>query len=316
MLCFPNTMTKVIVLGIRMFMNVKNKERIAELALVLVTIIWGSGFVATEYVIQANWSTSLIMVTRFVIATLILAITLNKNLLKLTKDEIVHGTRAGIFLFLGFYIQTLGQTTTNVSKVAFLTATNVVMIPFISWIFNKNRPSLKTILLTVLALFGVGVLSFENGGFSLGSGDLLVLLGAFFFASQIAYLEKATKESDPVRVNFIQILTATVLSIFSFAMSGSSIQGANISEGMPAILFLGFFSTYLCFILQTNSQKHVSAPKVGIILSLEGVFGGLFSVILGLEPLTLNLVMGGMLIVLASILSNVDFSRGLEEIVE
>ncbi len=295
-------------------MNISNRERISELSLVLVTVIWGSGFVATEYVIQANWSTSLIMVTRFIIAAIILAIVLNKKLLKINKEELVKGSIAGIFLFLGFYTQTVGQTTTSVSNVAFLTATNVIMIPFISWFVSKNRPKTQTILLTFLALLGVGVLSFNSGQFSLNLGDIFVLLGAFFFASQIAYLEKATKEADPVRINFIQILTATILSIGSFAIEGEGLKGANIPAGVLPILFLGVFSTCICFFLQTRAQKYVSAAKVGIILSLEGVFGGVFSVVLGLEPLTANLILGGGLIILASVLSNIDFNQKWEEI--
>lgn len=297
-------------------MDLKNKERIANLSLVLVTIIWGSGFIATEYLIKANWSTSLIMFTRFTIAAIILGIVLNKNILKINKTEIINGTIAGMFLFLGFYTQTLGQTMTNVSNVAFLTATNVIMIPFISWLISKNKPKLQTILLVSLALLGVGVLSFESGRFSLGVGDILVLLGAFFFATQIAYLEKATKDSDPVRINFMQILTATVLSSISFAVNSQGIQGANVREGILPILFLGIFSTCICFLVQTSAQKYVSASKVGIILSLEGVFGGIFSVVLGFETLTVKLVIGGTLIVVASIMSNIDLSQKVEEIYE
>ncbi len=291
---------------------IKNKERSAELSLVLITLIWGSGFVATEYVIQANWSTSLIMVSRFTIASIILAIVLNKSLLKLTKDEITHGIIAGIFLFLGFYTQTLGQTATNVSNVAFLTSTNVVMIPFIAWAFSRKRPSLQTLLLTFLALFGVGVLTFNGEGFVLGKGDLLILLCAFFFASQIAYLEKATEETDPTRINFVQILVATILSLGGFLFEGQGIGGADISEGILPIIFLGLFSTCICFFFQTNAQKHVTSSKVGIILSLEGVFGGLFSVALGLEPMTKNLLLGGTIIIAASILSNIDFTGNFE----
>lgn len=297
-------------------MKIKNKDRIAELSLVLVTIIWGSGFVATEYVIQANWSTSLIMVSRFVIATLILTIALNKNIFSLTKNEIIHGFIAGIFLFLGFYTQTLGQTATNVSNVAFLTSTNVIMIPLISWIISKDRPSLQTVFLTLLTLVGVGVLSSDGGGFYLGKGDLLILLCAFFFASQIAYLEKATRDTDPVRINFVQILTATILSVVSFAIEGKGIQGANIQEGTLPIVFLGLFSTCICFFLQTKAQKYVPAPRVGIILSLEGVFGGLLSVLLGLELLTINLIVGGAIIVGASILSNVDLYQGFLQVTD
>lgn len=272
----------------------------------LVALIWGSGFIATEYVIKANWSTSLIMATRFIIASLTMAIALNKKILKLTKYELLHGSIAGVFLFLAFYTQTLGQSTTTVSNAAFITATNVVMVPFISWVINRNRPNMQTVLLTLVALAGVGALSFKEGGFSLGRGDFIVLLCAFFFAMQITYLEKATKESDPARVNFVQILSATIISVVVFIMKGEGLQGANIQQGLLPVLFLGLLSTCLCYFLQTSAQKYSSASKVGVILSLEGLFGGVFSVLLGLEPLTINLVIGGILVVTATILMNLD----------
>lgn len=285
----------------------KKQESKAELSLVLVAMIWGCGFIATEYVIKANWGTSLIMVTRFIIAAATMAIALNKNIIKITKYEMLHGSIAGVFLYLAFYTQTLGQSATTVSNVAFFTATNVVMVPFISWAINRNRPKLQTILLTLMALAGVGVLSFKGGSFSLGVGDLIVLSCAFFFAMQITYLEKATKGSNPARVNFVQILTAAILSFIIYLLQGEGLQEANIAQGILPILFLGILSTCLCYFLQTSAQKYASASKAGVILSLEGIFGGLFSVLLGFEPLTAKLVAGGALIVGAAILMNVDF---------
>ncbi|HHW22064.1 MAG TPA: DMT family transporter [Clostridiaceae bacterium] len=284
----------------------KKKRILAEMSLLLVTLIWGSGFIATEYVIKANWGTSLIMTARFIIAAIAMAAALNKKIMKITKYELIHGSIAGVFLFLAFYTQTLGQSATTVSNAAFFTATNVVMVPFISWAVNRNRPGIRTILLTIMALAGAGVLSFKDGIFTLGTGDLIVLLCAFFFASQITYTEKATKGSDPARVNFVQIMSAAVLSAIVFIIQGVGIGSADVLQGILPILFLGVLSTCLCFFLQTSAQKHVTASNAGVILSLEGIFGGLFSVLLGLEPLTVNLVIGGVLIVGAAILMNIE----------
>lgn len=292
----------------------KKKTMMAEMSLVLVAVIWGCGFIATEYVIKANWGTSLIMAMRFIIAAITMAIALNKKILHVTKYELCHGSIAGIFLFLAFYTQTLGQSATTVSNAAFFTATNVVMVPFISWAINRNRPNVQTILLTLMALAGVGVLSFKDGRFSLGAGDLIVLLCAFFFASQITYLEKATKGSDPARVNFVQIMTAAIISVVVFIVKGEHIQSINISQGILPILFLGILSTCFCFFLQTSAQKNVIASKVGVILSLEGIFGGLFSVLLGLEPLTINLLAGGTLIIGATILMNLEFKLSRKKV--
>jgi len=289
----------------------KKKETVAEFSLILVALIWGCGFIATEYVIKANWSTSLIMAARFIIAAIAMTIALNKKILKLTKYELLHGSIAGVFLFLAFYTQTLGQSATTVSNTAFFTATNVVMVPFISWAINRNRPNMQTILLTLVALAGVGALNFKESGFLLGRGDLIVLLCAFFFAMQITYLEKATKGSDPARVNFVQIFLAAVISVVVFIINGEGLQSANIPQGLLPVIFLGILSTCLCYFLQTSAQKYSTASKVGVILSLEGFFGGLFSVLLGLEPLTINLVIGGTLIVGATILMSIDFKSSI-----
>lgn len=285
----------------------KKKEIASEMSLVLVTMIWGCGFIATEYVIKANWSTSLIMVMRFMIAAVIMVIVLNKKILKITKYELIHGFIAGVLLFLGFYTQTLGQSTTSVSHSAFITATYVVMVPFISWAVNRGRPDIRTVLLTLVALAGAGVLSIKEGKYAPEAGDLYILCSAFFFAAQITYTEKATKGSDPARVNFVQITSAAISAFVVFMINGDGIKGANLSQGLMPILYLGILSTCLCYFLQTAAQKNVSASRVGVILSLEGLFGGLASVLLRLEPLTVNLLAGGTLIIGAAILMNMDF---------
>ena len=89
------------------------------------------------------------MVTRFIVATIILGILLNRRILKTTRRTI-NGSIADI-LFLD-YTQTVGQTGTNISNVAFLTATNVIMIPFISWVISKNKPNYKLYFLPLALL--------------------------------------------------------------------------------------------------------------------------------------------------------------------
>ena len=202
---------------------------------------------------------------------------------------------------------------TTVSNAAFFTATNVVMVPFISWVINRNRPSLQIVLLTLMSLLGVGVLSFDGERLSIGKGDAIVILCAFFFAMQITYLEKATKDSNPARVNFVQILVAALISNAVFWIKGENLKEMNVAGGLLPILFLGIFSTCLCYFIQTNAQKYSSASKVGVILSLEGFFGSLFSVLLGMELLSAKLILGGSLIIGAAILMNINFSGFIKE---
>lgn len=287
----------------------KKFEMNADLMLLLVAIIWGTGFIGVEYAIKADMSAFLILASRFTIAAIVLFIFTYKDLKKILKSEWIKGSIAGVFLFTGFYFQTIGQTRTTVSNSAFITATYVVMVPFIAWVFTKVKPTLKTVLLTFVVLIGVGVLTLSpSEGFKLNIGDVFILLGAFAFACHVAFVEIAVGASSAKIITFIQISVAAILSIIGlFIFDPGAISVADYAIGFPAVLFLGLFSTCLCFFMQTSAQKRTSAAKVGIILSTEGFFGTLFSIVLGFEPLKAKIVIGGIIILTAVILIETDF---------
>ncbi|NYV27854.1 DMT family transporter [Streptobacillus felis] len=276
-----------------------------NLLLLVVVLIWGSGFIAVEYVLKAKYSVSLIMTLRFLISSVALYFIFKKDVYKVTKKEIISGSIAGIFLFLAFYLQTLGQSYTNISNVAFITATNVIMIPFLGWFIFKKKPKFYMIFLTVLTFLGIGIITFNKGNFEFNIGDLIVLVSAFCFASQIAYLEKATSDTNPININFVQIFTAFILSFILFVISDKSLKGIDVKSGILPIMYLGIFSTALCYLLQTYAQKFTSATNAGIILSLEGFFGALFSIFLGFEIFRWNVIIGGGIIIGTTIISNV-----------
>ena len=287
----------------------KKFEMNADLMLLLVAIIWGTGFIGVEYAIKADMSAFLIMASRFSIAAIVLIIVTYKDMKQIKKSEWIKGSIAGVLLFTGFYFQTIGQSQTTVSNSAFITATYVVMVPFIAWIFTKVKPSLKLVILTFVVLIGVGVLTLSpSEGFKLNIGDVLILVGAFGFACHVAFVEIAVGNSSAKIITFIQISVAAILSILGlFIFDPGAIAVANYAVGFPAVLFLGLFSTCLCFFMQTSAQKRTSAAKVGIILSTEGFFGTLFSIVLGLEPLKAKIIIGGMIIITAVILTETDF---------
>lgn len=289
----------------------KNFQLNADLTLVLVAIIWGSGFIGMQYALDANMSPLLIMALRFTIASFILFAVTFKELKLISKSEWVKGSIAGVFLFTGFYLQTIGQSMTTVSNSAFITATNVIMVPFVVWIMVGKKPALKIVLLACMTFLGVVILTVSlSQGLKFNLGDFFVFLCAIAFACHIAYLEIAVKSSSPKRITFIQITVAAILSNIGFAVFDiDSVAKANFAIGLPAVLYLGVFSTCLCFFLQTSAQKRTSASKAGIIMSTEGFFGTLFSILLGLEPLTAKILIGGILILTAVILTEVKFDK-------
>ncbi len=283
--------------------NHKTKARLADAACFLVAIIWGSGFIASQLAIEAGLSSAAIMALRFGTAAIVLLLACAKRLKTIQWQDLRQGAIAGAFLFCAFYLQIYGQARTTVSNSAFLTATNVVMVPFIVWAATRKAPPGKTFVLTGTTLAGIALLTLNFGaGFSFSRGDGIILACAFFFALHIFYLGKAVNGRDALAVSFVQLSTAAVLSILALLLFGrNALVRGNWAMGIPAALYLGLFSTLLCYLLQTWAQKYASPTKTGILLSTEGLFGTLFSVLIGYEKLTAPMLAGG-LVIFASVL--------------
>jgi drug/metabolite transporter (DMT)-like permease len=277
----------------------KNRIKLhPDIMLLLVAIIWGVGFIATEYAIDSHLHPFQIMAGRFSIAALFLLLFVKTDLKGIHKSQWLKGSIAGSFLFLGFFFQTLGQSMTTVSNSAFLTATNVVFVPFIAWLMTKQRPKTKVFFLAALTFVGIAVLTVDtiNIG-TLNIGDFYVFLCAIAFASHIAYISIAVKDNNPIQMTLIQMLAAAVLSIAGvLVVRPANLSEIHVSYALPAVLFFGLFSTCLCFLLQTSAQKRTASGKAAIILSTESLFGTIFSVIIGFESLTAKIVIGGLII--------------------
>ncbi|WP_314827400.1 DMT family transporter, partial [Oribacterium parvum] len=260
------------------------------IGLVTVTIIWGGGFVASDIALK-TLAPFQIMFLRFLIGAICMGVLARKELKTITKDEIFCGFLLGAALFTGFALQIVGLQYTAASKNAFLTATNVVMVPFIAFILERKKIELKSIAGAVLALTGAGILSLQSG-FSIGLGDSLTLGCAIGFAFQIYLTGKYVHRIRPAILNFMQMLSACILSFIGLLLSGKiSLEGVS-SSGWLAMLYLGVVSTTLCYFLQTWAQKHVDETKSAIILSMEAVFGTVFSVILLQEEVTSRMILG------------------------
>lgn len=278
----------------------KKKSILADMALLLVAIVWGGGFVAVKDALN-TMGPFYIVAMRFIIATLPLCIVFWKKLKKITKKDIKAGFVVGIFLFGGFATQTIGLQYTTPGKQAFLTATYVVIVPFLSWIINKKRPDIYSIIAAFITLIGIGMLSLQNS-FNIGLGDSLTLLCAVLFAAQIVAIGFYTADIDPVVLTIIQ-LAVCGLSSASVAVIFEPVPREIGMQGIMSILYLGLFSTMLGLIIQNVAQKYTSETHAAIILSLESLFGCLLSVILLGELFTTKMIWGSIFIFIAVITS-------------
>ena len=277
------------------------KKYLAIAVLVLVTVIWGGGFVASDMALE-SLSPFQIMTVRFLLASVLMGMISIRGIKGATRDEVKAGFYMGVSLFAAFALQIVGLQYTTPSKNAFLTALNVVMVPFIAFVFLRKKIGAKSIIGAVMAIVGVGLLSL-NKNLTLGIGDALTLLCAAGFAFQIFFTSEFVKKYRPVVLNFVQMCTAFFLSLISMFVFGEWHFDVT-TKGWLSVLYLGVISTTLCYLLQTECQKYVDETKAAIILSMESVFGTMFSIIILHEKVTLKMVAGCVIILAAVIISN------------
>lgn len=281
------------------------RKYLGEIFLIITAIIWGSGFVANAIALD-HWTPYQILAGRFLIGAAMLIAIFYRNVRSLNKKTIIQGIILGVFLYAAFALQTVGLQYTTPSKNAFLTAVNVVIVPFLALILYRRRVDFFELGGAVLAMIGVGVLSLKVD-VAINVGDLLTLGCAVFFALQIFYTAKYVKDSDPILLTLVQISTAAVIGVLVVIFKGDPSVAVE-REGILSLVYLGVFSTTIAYLLQTVAQKWLSETTAAIILSTEAFWGMVFSVALLAEVMTFKMVIGAALILCAIIISETKFS--------
>ncbi len=274
--------------------------------MILVSLIWGSGFVATQLGLSHGLTPFQLMTGRFFIGAFLLNTIFLKKVKNVNKEDIIAGVILGIFLFIAFSFQTFGLKYTTSSKSAFLTAANVVMVPFVGCILYKRKIDKIGIISSLIALIGIGIISLKSD-FSISFGDSLTLVCAIGFAMHIFFTSEFTKKHDPVILTCIQMTTAFILSVILQILVGETNTPINNST-VTSIIFLGVFNTTICFLGQTICQTKVDGTKTAILLSTEAIFGMMFSVIIAKEVITLRMILGSILIFMAIICAETKLS--------
>jgi len=288
-------------------MSPKTMKLLAKPMLFTAALIWGTSFFIMKNALDSV-PVFFLLAIRFTAGAVLLSLVCWKKWREFTADYLWRGAIIGGFLFLAYTVQTFGLSLTTPSKNAFLTAVYCVIVPFLTWAVVKVRPDRYNILAALLCVTGVGFVSL-NDQLTVNAGDLLTLLCAVFYASHIVAVEKVSPGKD------IYLLT-----IFQFAFAAFySWVGGLCTETFPAealadpavflpLAYLCVMATTVALLFQNVGQIWSDPASASVILSLESVFGVLFSVLFYGDPITGRLLMGFALIFVAVVCSETKFS--------
>jgi drug/metabolite transporter (DMT)-like permease len=264
------------------------------LGLLATTAVWGGAFLVMKdsLVRQDVYS---FLASRFILAAAFMFIYKPKSLTGLSRKFVKRAVLIGLLLCSGFIFQTFGLTQTTVSNTGFITGFYLVFTPLISWLLLKREIFKVQWLAVLVATIGLYFISFN--GISVGIGEILVLISALLFAGQIVALGEWSDGKNTYALTLIQILVSAVIFFALSLKDGFQLPPDNAV--WSAVFYTAFFATFLGFLIQTKAQSVMSATVAGVLLAMETPFALFFGLYFDNDPITLRIISGGTLVLIA-----------------
>ncbi len=268
--------------------------KLAPWALLTVAAMWGISFVWMKDILDQQDVYSF-LTSRFIVAAAAMIALRPSVLRRFTKELVVKGLVIGMALGSGYIFQTLGLERTTPAITGFITGLYVVFTPLLASFFLKERLTKAMWGYVFLAVVGLAILSVK--GWSVGIGEIFVLISAVLFAIHIILLGSWSKNFDAYALTVMQLIGCSLLASIPASIDG--FVAPPDTQVWGVIIFTALFATAIAFVIQTWSQARISTTKVAVILTMEVVFAALFSFMYGMEPFTLRLALGGTLVLIA-----------------
>lgn len=278
-----------------------------KVMLVAMALVWGYSFLTMKTVLDTV-PTFMLLSCRFLLSAIIMFVVFRKRIkAHFNREYLGFGVLMGCVIWSAYAAQTLGLVDTTPGKNAFLTGTYCILVPFIALVLFRERVTKWHIASALLCLVGVGFVALDN--FSIQMGDLMTLVGAVFFAVDMAVVGHIGRTRD-----------VSVLTSWMFLFVGLCSLAATIAfeprvpaeqwtpEIIGQLVFLAVVCTTIGLLLQNQALSHVPPATGSLLLSLESPSGVLFSVLMAGEVLTGKLIFGFVLIFLSIVLSETHFS--------
>ena len=281
----------------------------STILLFLTAIIWGFAFVAQRVGAEFVGAFTFNGVRFFLGALSLIPVILIFEREKVDKSKfikmLIPGILAGTVLFIASTLQQYGvEITQSAGKAGFLTGLYTVLVPLIRFVMGK-KTSIFTLFGAVFAVAGLFFLCMTGDELSFGIGDVILIIGAFFWAGHILVVDKYVNDISPLKFSLIQFLVCGILSMI-FAVILEDIEFTAIkSAGIP-ILYGGLMSVGVAYTCQILGQKDSDPTFASIVFSTESVFSAIGGALLLNEIMSGRGYLGCVLIFIGIVLSQLN----------
>ena len=283
-------------------------RRKATWGLLAVTFAWGATFIwmkqamnAIQPEIEIYGRTPVVATLvggRFFVAFVALFLISKEARLALSNLQLWKGgSILGGILLVGFITQMIGLDSITPSTSAFLTSLYVVFTALITTTLTGQKVTRTMILGVALATFGAGFIE-GPPHLSWGTGEVLTVFCAFFFALHILYTQKITEEMSPIGVTstsfLIVAMGSLVVTILTAGSSTTDTLSVVTNDGVILpLLCLGLIGSLFALLLLNLLQRFLHPVQAAIIYALEPVWATVFALGLGMTSWTGWIAVGG-----------------------
>ncbi len=286
------------------------KTKIKSTVLLFLTaIIWGFAFVAQRIGAEFVGAFTFNGVRFFLGALSLIPVILIFEREKVDKSKfikiLIPGLLAGTVLFIASTLQQYGvEITQSAGKAGFLTGLYTVLVPLIRFVMGK-KTSIFTLFGAVFAVTGLFFLCMTGNEFTFGIGDVVLIIGAFFWAGHILVVDKYVNDISPLKFSLVQFLICGLLSmVFAFILEDIELSAIK-SAGIP-ILYGGIMSVGVAYTCQILGQKDSDPTFASIVFSTESVFSAIGGALLLNEIMSGRGYLGCVLIFIGIVLSQLN----------
>ena len=273
---------------------------------ILITIlgaVWGSAFMFIKIATPELGPIALVNIRLAVAGLIFLPFLLQKKYLRHFKSNLKNILILSIInTALPFSLFAYASLESSSNMLSILNGTTAIMAVVISTMWLKVKLNLFQILGVFIGLFGIIVLANPDNVYISTKATIFCLSAAFCYALSANYIQKfAYKTNTIVLIGWSLIIASVLLlplTIFNLPSKTPS------SNAIFSILWLGVVSTGVAFLGYVRLIEKVGAVKTATVAYFIPVFGVIWGYIFLGEPITLQILIGMMLILIGIIFTN------------
>jgi drug/metabolite transporter (DMT)-like permease len=279
------------------------ERRLAELAVVVVMVIWAGNFIVVKTAVAVLPPAGFTFL-RFSLAsvTLLLLLRWREGTIGLPRRDfialfVLGGLGFGVYQLLW----TFGLTTVAAGDSALIIAATPVLVAVLAVLARSDVLTRSKLLGSIVSFLGVAIVIASGPGLSLGgslTGEAITLLAAVCWATYTAFAAPYLWRYSPLRATTWATVAGTVVLAPVAVAQLSSVDPARIDGSVAgAVLYSGMLSAGMANVIVSNGIRLVGPTRAAAYQFLVPALAVVLAYLFLAEPIRPGQILGGVVIV-------------------